>query len=189
VTGAVPAGGGLPVAVSRVVLSIPEVPVPKKRPQLTWRRGAEHAYTPAATLLAEKRIRGHARGQLGERWPPLVGPVRLSVTAYLPMPRDIPKRLQATAFPVRRPDLDNCLKLIMDALTPGRDPWGVWGDDSQVVAIDARKDYARGRPPGWEVVIEPLNHQPAEAGAPPDDLGVKTSAGWDDGGSPGSRVG
>src|ERR1039457_2583664 len=116
VTGAVPAGGGLPVAVSRVVLSIPEVPVPKKRPQLTWRRGAEHAYTPAATLLAEKRIRGHARGQLGERWPPLVGPVRLSVTAYLPMPRDIPKRLQATAFPVRRPDLDNCLKLIMDAL-------------------------------------------------------------------------
>ena len=178
---------GLPVAVSRVALSIPEVPVPKQRARWTLRRGRVHTYIPAATLAAERRIRGHARSQLGEGWRPLVGPVRLSFTAYLHMPRDITKRLQTTTLPVRRPDLDNFSKLLMDALTPGQDPCGVWGDNSQVVEIHARKEYARDRPPGWEVVIESLDQPSAEAGAATEDLRVRSGTGGDDGGPPRAR--
>ncbi len=141
----------------RVVLHIPEVPVAKARPRMSRYRGPQRVYTPLPTARAEQRIREHARAQLGEGWVPLSGPLSISVTVLRPLPKEMPKRLWATAVPACRPDLTNYLKLIEDALTLGPDGWGVVRDDAQFVAIiNAKKLYALGCEPGWEVVIEPF---------------------------------
>jgi Holliday junction resolvase RusA-like endonuclease len=139
-----------------VVLHIPEVPVAKARPRVTGYRGRPHAYTPLSTARAEQRIRQHARRQLGEAWSPLTGPLAISVTVLRAVPKELPRRLRGVAVPDTRPDLSNYLKLIEDALTLGPDGWGVVRDDAQFIAITARKLYAVGREPGWEVVIEPF---------------------------------
>lgn len=47
----------------------------------------------------------------------------------------------ANAHPTGRPDLDNCCKLVTDALT------GVaWADDDQIVTLKARKSYTEDAP-------------------------------------------
>lgn len=76
------------------------------------------------------------REQLGDR-PPLDGPVELSVRFYLPRPKSAPKRVTE---PAKKPDLDKLMRAVGDALTAA----GVWIDDSQVVAVTARKVFAGG---------------------------------------------
>lgn len=56
----------------------------------------------------------------------------------------------APAFPAGKPDLDNVVKAVLDALTKFQGlPSLLWADDAQVVSLTARKVYAA---------------QPAEAG-------------------------
>jgi Holliday junction resolvase RusA-like endonuclease len=96
-------------------LSIPGEPVPKARPRVYGRR----AITPKRTLDAEQRI----RQAFHERYPgstPNEGNVELSACFYMNK--------------TGRPDLDNLLKLVMDALN------GLaYQDDSQVVRFHASK--------------------------------------------------
>ena len=68
-----------------------------------------------------------------------VGAVRVSATFYLPKPKT-----SANRFPVnqRSGDLDKYLRALMDAVTKSE----LWGDDSQVVEIEAYKLYAIGEP-------------------------------------------
>ena len=68
-----------------------------------------------------------------------VGAVRVSATFYLPKPKTSSNR-----FPVnqRSGDLDKYLRALMDAVTKSE----LWGDDSQVVEIEAYKLYAIGEP-------------------------------------------
>lgn len=121
-------------------------PVAKARPRVAIRGGHAHAYTPAKTQEAEWRIRtafcdtfpGH------EPW---LGPVTLSITAWLAMPLSIPKKRRDVAQPIRRPDVDNFLKTVLDALN------GVaFKDDSQVVTVMCSKRYVAG-PPAWEISL------------------------------------
>lgn len=126
-------------------------PVAKARPRVTMRRGKPHGYTPTKTANAEWRI----RSAFLERFPdhqPLTGPIDLDVTAYLRMPASIPKKLRATARPVSRPDADNFLKTVLDALN------GLaYADDSQVVSVSIEKAYVQdGVAPFWEIQIYAL---------------------------------
>jgi len=68
-----------------------------------------------------------------------VGAVKVSATFYLPKPKTSSNR-----FPVnqRSGDLDKYLRALMDAVTKSE----LWGDDSQVVEIEAYKLYAIGEP-------------------------------------------
>ena len=68
-----------------------------------------------------------------------VGAVKISATFYLPKPKTSSNR-----FPVnqRSGDLDKYLRALMDAVTKSE----LWGDDSQVVEIEAYKLYAMGEP-------------------------------------------
>lgn len=60
-------------------------------------------------------------------------PVRLKVDVYLPLAKSTPTSL-TSAPNVRKPDLDNVVKLVLDALN------GVaWEDDQQVNCIFAKK--------------------------------------------------
>ena len=81
---------------------------------------------------------------------PFAGPLAVIVTAYLRQPASIPKCRRAVALPVKRPDLDNYVKCLLDGCSP------LWGDDSQVVDLVARKRYATDGPPRWVIQVEEL---------------------------------
>lgn len=87
------------------------------------------------------------------------GPVTLSITAYLPIPRSWSAWKQEAAdkhiiVPTSKPDLDNLQKNIMDCLTKS----SYWRDDSQVWRFgDTRKLYSIN--PRWEITIAET-HEP-----------------------------
>lgn len=93
--------------------------------------------------------------------PPLTGPVNLNVTFLLPRPKAHYRtgakahelKPSAPTWSPKKPDLDKLLRALLDALTTAQ----VWGDDSQVATVHARKAYATdSRPPGCDITVEPL---------------------------------
>lgn len=124
-----------------IVITVAGVPVAKGRPKLTTKGTFARAYTPAKTRHYEDRIRCEAANIMGDR-KPLTGPVTLSVTAYVPIPKSFSKRARAAAneglcHPITRPDTDNYAKAALDALNSI-----VFRDDSQVTDLIVRKRYA-----------------------------------------------
>ena len=77
-------------------------------------------------------------------WVPAKGAVRLQLRFYLAKPKTMPKGRTA---PIVRPDIDNYIKLVMDALNEL-----VYSDDSQIVYIEAHKMYSDV--PGTEIILE-----------------------------------
>lgn len=103
-------------------------PVAKGRARFT-RNG--HCYTPAKTREYEKTIAMLAKAQLRGQMP-LEGALQVSLFIGL----TAPKRGNR-GFPSVRPDLDNYQKAVFDALN------GIaWRDDSQIVALFAKKFYS-----------------------------------------------
>lgn len=94
----------------------------------------------AQRYLAYKTRIGHtARKQFSE---PLSGPVAVEICFRYPIPRSWSKKrseraLEGLDLPTVKPDIDNCVKGIFDALNKI-----AWKDDAQVVALVTRKDYA-----------------------------------------------
>ena len=82
----------------------------------------------------------------------LMGKFRVEIIAYLPTPKSWPKwQIQMAEDrrirPVKKPDLDNMVKLIMDAMTRAK----FWKDDAQILEIRAAKYYSVN--PRWEIEI------------------------------------
>lgn len=94
-----------------------------------------HAYTPRETLLAENEIKHYARAA-GVKI--LEGAVYLQVDAHYVVPRSWPKKKAGAArWKTSKPDVDNIVKLVKDALN------GVaWDDDAQVAVVHACKQYS-----------------------------------------------
>lgn len=114
-------------------LTIPGRPTGKGRPRFV--RATGRTYTPSATLSAEQRIQAAAFAALLTR---LDGPVRLTVIAFNEIPPSWSRKRAAEArtevHDQRKPDIDNLVKLVMDALN------GIaWADDKQVVELLAAK--------------------------------------------------
>lgn len=118
------------------------------------KNGKEFAtlYTPAETRKYEQALALAAKVAMRGR--PLVdGPVRLTVTAFMPIPRSwsrkkIDAALAGVVRPTVKPDWDNIGK-VTDALKDI-----VWNDDTQVVDGRVLKVYAER--PRLRVEIEPL---------------------------------
>lgn len=112
----------------------------KGRPRFAKRGGFVKAYTDDKTTNAEAWIRACVVEQVGALCfdTPLVVTVRI----WCAVPASWSKRKRADAlagaiFPTGKPDLDNCAKLIFDALN------GVlWRDDKQIIAMHVTKAYA-----------------------------------------------
>ena len=122
-------------------ISVPMVPIAKQRAR-TYRRkdGAVGSYTPAGTVRAEQRIREawlEHYGRTAESWGSEAG-LRLTVIAYVERPPSAPKKRK---LPIVRPDGDNYLKLVQDALNK----WA-YRDDSILTHIDAKKRYTPSPP-------------------------------------------
>jgi Holliday junction resolvase RusA-like endonuclease len=112
-------------------------PIGKARPRFTK---TGHAYTPQKTKDAEELIAAAYRATSGGCIPKGV-PVELGVTAHFPIPKSFSQKkrdavLDSEILPTKKPDADNILKLVADALS------GVaYEDDAQVVRMEVLKEY------------------------------------------------
>ncbi len=81
----------------------------------------------------------------------LLGPVRVEVEFYLPRPASVTQKKRP--LPIVPPDLDKLLRGLLDGIGQSE---VIWGDDSQVVQIEAVKLYADDTEPGATVTIYAL---------------------------------
>lgn len=78
----------------------------------------------------------------GGTWTPHDGPVEMTINAFFPIPKSWPKaKRKASRFHTTRPDLDNIVKLVKDALNGH-----AYHDDSAVVKLTASKNYTVTEP-------------------------------------------
>jgi Holliday junction resolvase RusA-like endonuclease len=131
----------------RVELIIEGEPQGKDRPWLNRKTGT--IYTPKATKIAEEVVIA-AWKDAGE--PRLEGPIHfgLSVVVARPAGHYLKDGSLSAAglrapYPIRRPDLDNCLKLAADALNTR-----MMRDDSQIVEMTGLRYWSDD---GWERTI------------------------------------
>lgn len=123
-----------------VTFEVPGEPRGKGRPRFNKQTGK--AYTDSETRAYEDKIVAYYRKQLGAfRWPENAF-VSVQVTAYYPIPKSATKDATAAMregamLPSRKPDIDNVMKIVLDALN------GVaYKDDSRVVCVEAQKIYS-----------------------------------------------
>jgi len=125
---------------STVQLTIPGTPVGKGRPRVT-RRGV---FTPEKTQRFEQVVRAAWR-RSGAAMAPKDAVVFCSILAFFAPPKSASKRtrdkLLRMGYHCKRPDADNIVKAVLDALNGLAYP-----DDSAVQILDARKYYTSGTP-------------------------------------------
>ena len=115
-------------------LTVPGVPVAKGRPRMSKGR----AYTPERTQDAEEALRMAFREAGAKR---MQGSLEVSLYFLFPIPQRVrgakrEKMEEAEPYRVGKPDIDNLCKLVLDAAN------GIlWGDDGQVVKLEAHKTY------------------------------------------------
>ena len=104
-------------------------PVAKGRPRMT--RGG-HVYTPAKTKMFEQALKVLAKNQyIGM---PFQGPIGVKIFIGIPKPKSVDR-----VYPHVKPDIDNYVKSICDALNQI-----VWVDDSQIIDLQVTKRYSNG---------------------------------------------
>ena len=130
-------------AVNAVELIIYTEPVAKARARVVVNNGKAHSFTPVMTTLAESAIRWAILQEYKDIPFPAGMPLKLVAVFYRQRPKSLSK---AEKLPVKKPDLDNYLKTLCDAMNGF-----LVHDDSQIVHIETRKYY--GEPPRIEVSL------------------------------------
>ena len=119
---------------------VPGTTVGKGRPRFVKRGNYTHTYTPEATASYENLVKVRAMEAMKGR-EPFSGPVscRIELAVIPPASWSNKKQMAALAgelFPTTKPDLDNVLKLILDAMNEV-----VYKDDKQVCMVRVVKRY------------------------------------------------
>lgn len=140
-----------------VEFTVPGQPQGKGRPRIGRVKGHARMFTPAKTVTYESTVALFAHQAMQGR-PLLVGPVEVAVELVCAIPASwSPKKReqaeQGAIRPTTKPDVDNVLKAVFDAINGV-----VWVDDVQVVGLSARKTY--GAAPGVYVAVLPAEVQP-----------------------------
>ena len=130
---------------------VPGEPHPKGRPRASLRNGVPVIYTPKSTSEYEEYVRGCYQNQVFSEMIPAGIPLCMTVMCKLKIPESTTKKtkdmmLKGFIKPTKRPDIDNILKAVMDALN------GVaYHDDAQIQVSTIGKHY--GDDPCLEVWI------------------------------------
>lgn len=114
-------------------------PQGKGRPRFSMK--TKRVYTPEKTVHYERQIR-EAYSKAGGKLFPEQCYIKVTVDAYFKIPKSYTKgKRLACAYninrPDKKPDTDNILKIIMDALNKV-----AYSDDKQVVEVICRKWYS-----------------------------------------------
>jgi len=115
-----------------ITIKIDAEPIGQPRPQVSMRGGVPRAYVPAKhgshalkeviKLQAKQAMAGHDL---------MTGPVAVSVMMCFSRPKSHTKKQRQCNWHCNKPDVDNALKLIFDAVNGI-----IWHDDSQICRID-----------------------------------------------------
>ena len=119
-------------------------PVGKGRPRITRKGTHVHTYTPEKTRMFEDAIRLEMMASTCEKMPVYEAgiPLKAEVVMAIKVPSSYSKKkkercLSGEILPTKKPDVDNVLKAIFDALSGF-----AFVDDSQVIEIVAEKIYS-----------------------------------------------
>ena len=126
--------------------------VAQGRPRATSIGGHVRLYDPEKSRSYKEIVRIDALKVRPEK--PLGGAISLTIIVYKSIPKSMSKKRQKLALkgdarPTTKPDIDNVVKGIKDALKGV-----IWRDDSQVVTLSAKKYYSDV--PRVEVVVEEI---------------------------------
>lgn len=117
--------------------SLPIAPVPKARARVLK---SGRSYTPRKTKLFERQV-----GLFARRYAPITPldvPLKLSLRFILVRPKSSKR-----ALPSVKPDIDNYIKAVKDALNGI-----IWSDDSRICEVHAVKEY--GASPRIDVEVD-----------------------------------
>lgn len=134
-----------------MILIIKGFPVAQGRPKFARIGDGVRAYDPTKSRTWKQEVAWQAIGQNARM---MEGPLKMSIIFYLPRPKSLPKKVK---HHVKKPDLDNLLKSIKDALK------GIcYKDDSSVCQETQEKVYAGA---GCSLGVW-INIEPADAPTP-----------------------
>jgi len=129
-------------------LTIPGPPVGKQRARVC-RSG--HAFTPAKTVNYEALVKQTFAAKYPD-FMPMSGPVRMILSIYIMPSKETQRKIKksiARVYPIIKPDADNILKIVADALS------GLaFVDDKQIISVYAEKKYSL-RPCVEVILAEP----------------------------------
>lgn len=135
-----------------IIIRVPAVPVAQPRPRATTRAGHASVYAHSAghAVAAFKATVRHAARE-AYAGPPLTGPLSVDVVAVFPRTKG--QTWKRRAMPrirhAKKPDCDNLLKSICDALNEL-----AWADDAQVCECWIEKWIAAGdEQPGVVITV------------------------------------
>ncbi len=133
-------------------------PVAQGRPRASTRNGFVRMYDPKKSKDFKQYVKlvasEHKPNQL------LSGPLQLDVKVFKPTLKSFSKKKKLEAEqgllrPISKPDVDNYVKGIKDALNKV-----IWNDDSQIVDLHVSKYYSET--PRIEVAVQTLEVQPEQ---------------------------
>ena len=139
----------------RAFFTIPGEAVGKGRPKFSTRNGFVQAVTPKKTVNFENLVRleyeSHCKGIYFQQEEAL----RLSVDVYKGTNKSVSLKKKSQMIlgvirPGKKPDMDNIIKSIQDALNKV-----AFDDDKQIVEVNVRKFYT-DEPPHMSVMIESI---------------------------------
>jgi Holliday junction resolvase RusA-like endonuclease len=126
------------------------IPKAQPRPKARNHGGFVRVYDPGTAedwknAIAAKAIQYRPKA-------PTTNPVKVSIHFWMPRPNShYNKKGEVKPIApfnhIKKPDIDNCIKAVMDSLNG----LGFWVDDSQVFSVEADKNYASY--PGAVIVL------------------------------------
>lgn len=126
---------------SHIKLIINKTPQPQSRPRFTARGRYVHAYENKKITMYKRMVAATYQSYFGAV-KPTEKAIAVDVVFYRPVQKSISKierqrRLTGESLPAIKPDIDNYVKAILDALN------GVaFRDDKQIISLNAKKLYS-----------------------------------------------
>jgi len=143
-----------PARIGEVTFHVPGAVIGKGRPRIGKVGNHARMFTPAKTVSFENLVGYHAAKAMDVVDGLLfTGPVQANLLIGVQIPASWSKKKQAqalagTIYPTTKPDLDNSIKSVFDAMNGV-----VYKDDSQVVTTVCKKRY-REAPGLWVTVFQ-----------------------------------
>lgn len=138
----------------KIKFIIPGEPQGKARPRVVrMKSGRSMSYTPDKTVAYEELVRQRFLAEAQGRRFADDAPIDIIITAFLSIPKSVSKQKQmlmtsGALFPQKKPDLDNVMKIVCDALNGF-----AYRDDAQIVNAKICKRWSSDIPSVW-VTIE-----------------------------------